>query len=143
MNIYRLINVHLIEDYKNENYFLGYYSTIEKAQINISFYQSLPGFRENPNSFVIQKVFIEGGTINKNVYDVQFYLHDANFAIEYDYYIGVYSTKELAVIALNEFTITNQDLIISSELSKEDFINKIIVDEPIQSEGFTIYYNTN
>ena len=138
MNIYRLIYVHLIEEYKNEEYFLGYYSSIEKVQSNILLYQSLPGFRENPCNFVIQNVSVEGEIIDKNVYEVQFYLHDDNFSIEYDCYIGVFNSEEHAIIALDDFKGFNQEHIIRCKCNEEYFINKIILDEPVLSEGFTI-----
>ena len=135
-----MIYVHLIEEYKNEEYFLGYYSSIEKVQSNILLYQSLPGFRDNPSNFVIQNVSVEGKIIDKNVYEVQFYLHDDNFSIEYDFYIGVFNSKEHAIIALEDFKVFSQEYIIRYKYSKEYFISKIILDEPVLSEGFTIDY---
>ncbi|MEW6609028.1 MAG: hypothetical protein AB1414_16545 [bacterium] len=140
MNIYRLIYVHLIEKYKNEEYFLGYYSSIEKVQINILLYQTLPGFRENPHNFVIQNVSVEGYIIDKVVYEVQFYLHDDSFSIEYDCYIGVYNSEKHATIALDDFKDFNQKHMLQCKCRKEYFINKIILDEPVLSRGFTIDY---
>lgn len=126
-----MIYVHLIEEYKSEEYFLGYYSSIEKVQSNILLYQSLPGFRDNPSNFVIQNVSVEGKIIDKNVYEVQFYLHDDNFSIEYDFYIGVFISKEHAIMALEDFKVFNQEYIIRYKYSKEYYINKIILDERV------------
>ncbi len=140
MDIYKLTHVHLLEDQKNEEKDLGYFSSLEIVKDKIKYYQTLQGFNDFPNDFYIQKFDIPGDKIGSSVFEAVFYMHNEEYSIEFDYFIGVYSTEKQANKALAEFKSQNKDLIIKNPLIKEFVSGKCLVNVFQWTEGFTTDY---
>ena len=140
MNLYKLTHVHLLKDQRNDEKDLGYFSTLEIARDKIMFYQSLQGFSEHPNNFYIQKYDVTCNKIGSYIYEAVYYMHDEEYSIEFDYFVGVYKTKKQAEKALEEFKNHNKMLIISNQLINEFVVDKYLVDVCQWTEGFTTEY---
>lgn len=84
MDIYRLTHCQLIQNDRNEEKKLGYFTNLSNVKKGIEFYRTLPGFKNFPNEFYIEKFKVEGRIKDKIIYEAIFYIHDDEFSVEFD-----------------------------------------------------------
>lgn len=136
MKIYKLEYIKFDEEVNNEIYFLGYFSTQEKANKGKELYSKMPGFRSNPNNFEIKEYSILNFEKEDIVFDVQVYFHNKDYSIEYFHCLGLFGNFMQAKTKLVKYEQLNMEIITEKSIVYESFINKHTLDKEKLSEGF-------
>lgn len=140
MIVYELM--HLFH-YENDLLFvapisLGFYSSLASAQDAISYYLTLPGFAQNPHSFLTKQRTVATSLCVTELYEALIYYHTKDYEGEYSVELGLYTDESTAQEAILLYNQNNKQFICPAQLYKEEIINKCILDKKEWSEGFAI-----
>ncbi|HAQ57178.1 MAG TPA: hypothetical protein DCR44_07285 [Acholeplasmatales bacterium] len=136
MEIYRLTHLHFDGcgmDEKN----LGYYTERKAIDEAVVIFQSMPGFLQHPNGFVIQRMQLSSSIEKSTIFEATVYSHDALYEREHTFFLGVFNQRQEAIEAIEGFVQDNSRLLADETLCFENNIDAYRVDEHQWSEGFT------
>ena len=125
MIIFELVHKYYIFEnapcYSNKH--LGYFSDIERLKEAISHYSLLPGFRDAPNGFVVERREMTGEITNGKIFSSCIYAHTDDFE-NYDEWIelGLFGDKNSAEDAIQVFVADNPLFLSDTNLEIERLV---------------------
>jgi hypothetical protein len=140
VDIYRLTHCQLIQNDRNEEKKLGYFTNLSSINKGIEFYRTLPGFKDFPDEFYIEKFKVEGRIKENIIYEAIYYIHDDEFSVEFDKVVGLFCNQLDAKTSIDDFEVMNQLFLCSKNLVKEKIVNKYQLDQRLWTEGFQTEY---
>lgn len=141
MILYKVDHIYDRVKYSNVNLKnIGYFDSLAKAEQAIKQYKLLEGFKEYPNGFIITAIKIDKIRMPRFVYELILYVHDSDYDYEYERWLSVHTSREMAETSRKRFEELNRCSLYKSSLNIELMVDQIPLNEPsaFWSEGFTV-----
>lgn len=136
MIIYKLSHLHIESTFGQDEKCLGFFSDYPAVDSAIRAYQKIAGFSEQPTNFIIERVNLpEMGSLNQ-VFEVNFYIHDEDYSVEFSHSLGVFVCLEEASKVLDAFEKDNKNFIFKAHFLIEKSIDVFDLNVSNWNEGF-------
>lgn len=117
---------------------LGYFSDEAAIDAAIADYTTQPGFRENPDGFVVRQREVADGAPDAEFFEAMVYTHTEDFDYEHNVELGLFREESAAREAIQVFHKSNPRYLALPWLVCEEIVNRCTLNRRNWTEGFTV-----